>query len=370
MKLLMTTDTVGGVWSYAMQLAQALSDQHLTIGLAAMGAPLSAAQHAAVAALDHVQVFERPYRLEWMDDPWEDVAAAGDWLLELHQLFQPDLVQLNNYAHGALDWQVPVIMVAHSCVLSWWWAVHHTTAPAAWSRYRSVVRAGLHAATMVVAPTQAMLAEVQRLYGPLPHTQVIANGCAVEKFKSTPKQSLVFAAGRLWDAAKNIAALDAVAAEIAWPIYVAGSTHHPSGAATTFTQLHPLGMLDQDQMRIWLGKASIYALPARYEPFGLSVLEAALSGCALILGDIASLRELWSDAALFVHPDKPVQLQKALKQLIDNPLDRDALGLKAYQRALRYSSYHMAGCYRHLYHTLAQADYSSYVPSMTHFRSV
>ncbi len=32
-------------------------------------------------------------------------------------------------------------------------------------------------------------------------------------------------------------------------------------------------------------------LPARYEPFGLSVLEAALSGCALVLGDIPSLRE-------------------------------------------------------------------------------
>ena len=49
--------------------------------------------------------------------------------------------------------------------------------------------------------------------------------------------------------------------------------------------------------------AAIYALPARYEPFRLEVLEAAAPGCALVLGDIASLRELWDGAALFVAPD-------------------------------------------------------------------
>ena len=52
-----------------------------------------------------------------------------------------------------------------------------------------------------------------------------------------------------------------------------------------------------------MGRAAIYALPARYEPFGLSILEAALSGCALVIGDIPSLREIWADAALFVPSD-------------------------------------------------------------------
>ena len=52
-----------------------------------------------------------------------------------------------------------------------------------------------------------------------------------------------------------------------------------------------------------IARAAIYALPAHYEPFGLSILEAAMSGCALVLGDIPSLREIWGDAAVFVHPD-------------------------------------------------------------------
>jgi hypothetical protein len=66
--------------------------------------------------------------------------------------------------------------------------------------------------------------------------------------------------------------------------------------------VHCLGELPRDALAARAGAASIYALPARYEPFGLSVLEAALSGCALVLGDIASLRETWGDAAVYVPP--------------------------------------------------------------------
>ena len=46
------------------------------------------------------------------------------------------------------------------------------------------------------------------------------------------------------------------------------------------------GQLTTAEVRNVINTASIYALPARYEPFGLSILEAALSGCALVLGDI------------------------------------------------------------------------------------
>ena len=88
-----------------------------------------------------------------------------------------------------------------------------------------------------------------------------------------------------------------------WPVYVAGEAQHPRWAAGV-----PYGMYcrwatsPSADIRPWFARAGIYALPAVYEPFGLSVLEAALSGCALVLGDIPSLREIWGDAALFVPP--------------------------------------------------------------------
>ena len=101
---------------------------------------------------------------------------------------------------------------------------------------------------------------------------------------------------------------------------------------------------------------SIFALPARYEPFGLSVLEAALSGCALALGDIPSLREIWGGAALFVSPDNSDGLARALNQLIaDEKLLHD-LSKRARQRGLELSLERMAVGYRAIYDECASSN--------------
>ncbi len=352
MKLLMTTDTVGGVWSYAIELAQALQSYRIEVVLASMGAPLSAAQWSMARAVPNLTVAESSYKLEWMDDPWPDVQAAGAWLLRLEQQHQPDLIHLNGYAHGCLPWSAPVLMVAHSCVLSWWQGVHATPPPPQWRRYRAAVRAGLQAADLVVAPTQAMLRALQQLYGPLPCSQVILNGRNPRQFTRARKQPLIMAAGRLWDAAKNVAALDAVAPQLDWPVYVAGSSEHPSGGTALHQHVHALGCLDAQSMASWLSRAAIYALPARYEPFGLSVLEAALSGCALVLGSIPSLRELWGNEAIFVDPNDHAQLQSALAALIADDVRRERLARQAYARAQHLTTCAMAANYVHAYRQL------------------
>jgi glycosyltransferase involved in cell wall biosynthesis len=106
-------------------------------------------------------------------------------------------------------------------------------------------------------------------------------------------------------------------------------------------------------MARWLGWASIYCLPARYEPFGLSALEAALAGCALVLGDIPSLREVWGDAAVFVPPNEPPALRQALQQLIHDPARRTQLATAARARAARYGPQRMADAYLSAYRHLA-----------------
>jgi glycogen synthase len=124
-KILMTSDTVGGVWVYALELAQALTAHSCEVALATMGGYLSPSQVREAARIPHLTLYESDYKLEWMDEPWADVDEAGAWLLRLGQEVQPDVVHLNNYAHGALPWSAPVLMVGHSCVLSWWQARPH-----------------------------------------------------------------------------------------------------------------------------------------------------------------------------------------------------------------------------------------------------
>jgi glycosyltransferase involved in cell wall biosynthesis len=106
-----------------------------------------------------------------------------------------------------------------------------------------------------------------------------------------------------------------------------------------------LGLLAARDLAHFYGRAAIYALPARYEPFGLSVLEAAMSGCALVLGDIPSLRENWTNAAIFVPPNDPEALEAALKQLISDSNLRGSLRTRARARARRFTPRRMANAY-------------------------
>src|ERR1700759_836357 len=118
-RILMTTDCVGGVWNYSLDLAEGLAPYGVQIGLATMGPPPSRSQRVEAAGIANIEIFESNYKLEWMDSPWAEVDAASIWLADLARNFRPDIIHLNGFSHAALNWNAPVVMVAHSCVRSW-----------------------------------------------------------------------------------------------------------------------------------------------------------------------------------------------------------------------------------------------------------
>jgi glycogen(starch) synthase len=354
-RVLMSADPIGGVWTYALELIRALGNFEVEVVLATMGASLTAPQRAEAASLANLTLQESAFLLEWMDDPWPDVAKAGDWLLELADQFSPDIVHLNGYAHAALEWKQPVVLVAHSCVLSWWRAVKRHDAPDSYDRYRKKAAAGLRKADFVVAPSEAFLAELENLYGPFANGQVIYNGRRAfdgdesGSLAGLAKEPFILSGGRLWDEAKNISTLAGVAPQLRWPVYVAGDSRNPSGHVEAFSHLRSLGKLSADVFMEWMRRAAIFCLPARYEPFGLSALEAAQQGCALVLGDIPSQRELWGDSAVFVHPNDAQGLADALNQLSCDEQARLVRAAKAMRIARQFTPELMAGRYLELY---------------------
>ena len=362
--MLLVADAVGGVFTHAIELARALITSRVRVVLATEGAELSADRRRAVASLRGVEHEGRPYRLEWMPDPWDDVAAAGRWLLALEERVRPDVVHTCELAHGALPFRAPKLVAAHSCVISWFEAVRGAPAPAEWERYRAVVRAGLRGAGAVVTPTAWMARALVRHHAPIPAPAVVPNGRDAGRFWPGPKEELVLAAGRVWDEAKNVGALARVAPRLPWPVFVAGdatapggdptaiaapASAPPTGRAATF-----LGRLPEEELARWLSRAAIFAHPARYEPFGLTVLEAALSGCALVLGDLESLRETWDGAALFVPPWNDDALVDAVSALVRDEGGRRALADAARQRGRALTPRRMATGYRAIYTALAR----------------
>jgi glycogen(starch) synthase len=353
--VLLTADTVGGVWTYAAELARALASRGVDVHLATMGAPVRADQRQQVSGRPGITLHASDWKLEWMPDGGDAVDLAGAWLLELERLVRPDVVHLNQFSFGALPFRAPTLLVAHSCVLSWWQAVHGGDAPPQWNTYRGRVAAGLAGASLVAAPTQAMLDTLPGNYGVRIAGRVLPNGRSPALFRPGDKQPVVFSAGRFWDEAKNLATLDAASDGLPWPVRVAGSCVHPDGRVLLPRSAKPLGQLGQDDIAMHLAAASIYALPARYEPFGLSVLEAALSGCVLVLGDIASLRETWGGAAVYVPPNDPAALHATLLRLIGDAPERTRLGAAARSRALHFSADRMADACLAAYASLAPA---------------
>jgi glycogen(starch) synthase len=332
-RVLMTADCVGGVWTYALDLAESLGAFGVQVLLATMGPRPSPGQAAQAAKMPNLQLIESDYKLEWMDSPWSDVDAAGIWLLDLARDFHPQLVHLNGFVHAALNWAVPVVVVAHSCVRSWWQAVKSEPVPAQFDEYTRRVSAALQQASLIVAPTRAMLDAIDLYYAPAVPKKVVPNGRSPWLFFSAQKENIIFTAGRLWDEGKGLPFLEQIAPELSWPVYAAGACGQPSGRTQPVAHIRALGHLDTDMLARFLSIASIYAAPALYEPFGLTVLEAALSGCALVLSDLPSFRENWSGAALLLPTNDQGRWCAALNDLANNFENRSALARRAFTRA-------------------------------------
>jgi len=350
MRLMMTCDAVGGVWTYAMDLCRSLAGHQTEILLAVLGPAMSEAQRAEAATLPNVRLTEHHGALEWMDNPWEDVAASGEWLLKQAESFRPDVVHLNGYAHARLDWKVPVAVVAHSCIYSWWNAVRKSMPPSQYEHYYRAVKAGLEAADVVIAPTRAVLEDLRRFYGVRGDLRVIYNGRNMPCTAPGPRSLQVFSAGRVWDEAKNFELLNSVAPEIGCPIIVAGGGARENDRR--FSNLKLVGQLGHDDLCRYYTQSAVFVSAARYEPFGLCILEAALHGCPLVLPDLDSLREIWQDNALYVAPDSRRAFAKTIRRLLDDEVLRQRYSVRAFNQARHYTAERMAERYYRLYQEL------------------
>jgi len=194
-----------------------------------------------------------------------------------------------------------------------------------------------------------MLAALRTYYGTFAAATPIVYGRQAASFPPRLKEPCILTAGRVWDGAQNVAALEQVAARLSWPVFVAAEAHPPESGEVCFRHVQCLGQLAPADLAVWQGSAAIFALPARYESCGLAALEAGLAGCALVLGDIPSLREVWGDAAVFVPPDQPDTLTAVLQHLITDANWRGLMAQRTHVCALRYTLERMAREYVALY---------------------
>jgi len=336
LRILMTTDTHSEVWSYSLELAEAFHRKGHQVTLAAPGGSLSREQRRQLRRLPRMEVFENPHLLAGANN----AHATRRWLLHLERQVQPHLIHLNGYAHATLPWQAPKVVAMPICLLSWWQTSKKRTAPLLESTYQEYVKRSLQAADLVLVPTQTLLASLEESYGPLPQSRVVPVGRNPYPVHVTQKHPYVLTTSQGWDDHQNVVNLERVAPRLTWPIYILGNDHLPR-RDNSHQWINPIGQVSAKKRRTWFSQAAIYALPTRYEPFGLAVLEAAMADCALVLGDIPNLREVWGDTALYVPPDDPQALEVALSLLMADSNYRKLMAKRAYTHAQKFTAERM-----------------------------
>jgi len=340
--LLVTADVVGGVWTHAIDLSAALAETGARVTLATLGPAPSAAQRAEALAVPGLDLVETGLPLDWLAEAEVEIRVAGRALADLAAERRVDLVQLNSPALAATTrFPAPVLGVCHSCLATWWDAVRGGTMPADFAWRTTLLARGYTGCDALAAPSHAFAAATARLYHLARPPEVVWNGRLAPP-AAVAAAPFAFTAGRLWDEGKDVATLDRAAARLGIPIHAAGPLEGPNAARIAFRHLRPLGKLDTAELRGWLARGPVFVSAARYEPFGLAVLEAAQAGCALVLSDIPTFRELWDGAARFVAPGDDAGFAQAVEELSREQEQRSFLRVAAMRRAQRYSPAAMA----------------------------
>ncbi len=408
-RVMITADAVGGVWTYARDLARALSDRGVQPVLARLG-PASPA--GPEGDPDGIEVIETKLPLDWLAEGPAEVTSAGPALARLAAARGIDLLHLNSPALAAgVPFPMPVVGGCHSCLRTWWDAVRGGDLPEDFRWRTDLLAEGYAACDALLAPTRAFAEATAAAYGlkraPIvvhngrgqpvtrpdhdvsqaeslvgnpepPHPEVpiedrprrthSGRACFEGRLQRPPQHeeggrcyrppgseengvaepphgeeggAFILTAGRLWDDGKNLALLDRVAARLPAPVLAAGATAGPNGAAIDLRHVRPVGFASAADLAALYRRRPVFASLALYEPFGLAVLEAAQHGCALVLSDIATFRELWEGAALFVPFDE-AEAAQAIGALLSDPGRIAALGQAARERARRYTVGRMA----------------------------
>lgn len=370
LRLLLTTDAVGGVWDYTASLARELWSRGVEVFVGVLGVP----RRSHLASLGpQIPWSAAPFHLDWVPGGVEDVRTAREWVRWLAQEWQADVVHVNQLALAG-DLGRPTLVVCHGDPFSWWREVHGSGPPETWTRFGELVAESLRQTDLLVAPTRYQSDLLRVSYG-RGADQVIHNGVAIPEplADDRPRRWLpsgarlshgpqrhphrVVTVGRAWDPAKGMDVLDealTLLGEAAPEAHLVGECRGPSGQRFEPRRLRPEGRLGRRGVNRWLQRSGIFVSASRYEPFGLGALEAALHRCRLVLSDIGSHRELWHGCAEFFPSGDAGALAQVLRDVFEIPPHRNATPERAAQRsARRFGLENMTEAYIGVYAGLA-----------------
>ncbi len=331
MHVLVTTDTLSGVWTYTRELVTGLVCRGAQVTLVSFGDIPVPEQTSWMDKLHGLEYRPTAFRLDWMLEGQEDFKDSSAYLAALIRERKPDVLHLNHPSFGSVPVGTPRIVVGNGDLISWWKAVHGREPKAThWLRwYWQQIGEGLRTADVVVAPTVWMLDSLRSCYmasrnRSSSRNAIIYHGRNPVSFNSYGKKDdSVLVVGHMLDPGNQIGLLTQYNHRLPISIVSSDSIARASGVpiradvkvAVDEGAVSLKGHQTEVQMRALYSQSSIYVATSRYEPFGITAVEAALSRCAIVANDIPSHREVWGDAALYFDSNDAASLADVLQRL-------------------------------------------------------
>jgi glycosyltransferase involved in cell wall biosynthesis len=96
------------------------------------------------------------------------------------------------------------------------------------------------------------------------------------------------------------------------------------------------GFVDDTALKRWVANSEVLVLPSLYEGFGLPPLEAMAARCPVAVSDIAVLKEVCGDAAIYFNPRDPSDIASKLLELATDVGLRDEMRVRGLDRARQF----------------------------------
>ena len=366
--VLVTTDTLSGVWTYTQELVTGLVNRGVQVTLVSFGDIPLPHQTAWMENLEGLDFRPTAFRLAWMEEGEQDYIDSSRYLAALIKELRPDLLHFNQLCYGSLAVKTPRVVVAHGDLVSWWKAVHgHEPKPSRSLRwYRELVTQGVYYANALVAPSVWMLETIRASYARPKLDAVIYHGRNPVFFNPyVSKSDSVLAVGRLLDVGRQVSLLTQHVHPL--PVCIVNSDEPVAGStlpisADVKVQAHEgivsvKGAQTEAQLRMLYSRAAIFVATARYECSGLTSLEAALSRCAIVANDIPVFREIWGDAAIYFRANDAASLAEVIRRLYERRDLCRGYAARAFQRAREcFTAKRMIDEYLRLYQRTAGVE--------------
>ena len=103
MHVLITADTIGGVWTYTRELVTQLSRKGIRVTLVSFGEIPTSSQTEWLEELTDVSLHPTAFRLEWMQDSQGDLEQSATLLKDIIGETKPDILHFNQFYYGNID---------------------------------------------------------------------------------------------------------------------------------------------------------------------------------------------------------------------------------------------------------------------------